>query len=174
MRTLSTDAVASFWNELEKIADDPQRSTTDRALLAAPGVGAVAGAAAGYHAPHFLDPAAFGRGASDVRGKGRILAGVLGMGTGATLGWLPSVARDFGTAVMPQKTAGIAKLVPGGIPKITMPKPPSSSRLTAAADVVKPMQSTVKDIKVPSLGISAKAGTATNVQGLKAPSAIYG
>lgn len=159
-------STAAFWVELEKIAEE--QSLGQRAMMAAPAVGAVAGGIAGYRMPHLLDPTAFEVGASKVKGRGRLLAGLLGAGTGATLGWMPQVARDFKNSVMPSKTAAaLGKM----LSEIKLPKPPAASGLTAAADVVKPVRPA--EIKVP-VGVRAGAGTSSNVTNLKAPAAIYG
>lgn len=135
MRNLSPSAVASFWSELEKIAKDDKPSLTDRAMLALPGVGALAGGTLGY-----LDPTA-GPGV-----KGKLISAALGAGTGATLGWLPSVARDLKDAIMPQKVAMLNQV---------------TRRMT-----LRPVAPSSNAIKVPS-SVAAKSSTATNLTELK-------
>jgi len=80
-----------------------QRTTTDRVLQGLPAVGGVAGAATGALRPGLIDA---GRSGGDL--KHRAVAALLGAGTGATLGWLPSVVRDGMRAVKPEKVATAA------------------------------------------------------------------
>ena len=135
MRNLSPSAVASFWSEIEKIAKSDERSLTDRALQALPGAGGLVGGALGY-----MDPSA-GRSV-----KGKLISAALGAGTGATLGWLPSVARDMKDAIMPQKVAMLNQV---------------TRRMT-----LKPVAPSSNAIKVPS-SVAAKSSTATNLTELK-------
>ena len=132
MRNLSPSAVASFWSELEKIAGEP--TLTDRALLAAPGVGGAIGGAVGYlkAAPH-------------LKAKGKALAALSGVVEGATLGWLPSVARDLKDAIFKKEAANTQ---------------------VSAVKLMKPMTPASNAIKVPS-AVSAQASTGTNLTELR-------
>lgn len=86
---------------LVKLAQQP--STTDRAIAAAPGVGAVMGGAWGV-----LDPKAFNptglmpRIVNSPYGfRGRLVSGILGAGLGASTGALPMALRDTYRATRP-------------------------------------------------------------------------
>ena len=92
----------AMWTELEKISGE----MTDRALHAAPGVGAVVGGVAGAARPNLFNPESLfpklrGKGTS---AKSRVVSGVLGAGLGATTGWLPTALRDAKRAVLNQKS----------------------------------------------------------------------
>jgi hypothetical protein len=81
--------------------EDP--SLVDRGLAVLPAVGGAVGGALGAMDPKAFDPSAMfpelKRGVAKGSGKARIASGILGAGTGATVGWLPSVARDAVQAV---------------------------------------------------------------------------
>ena len=59
-------------------------------LSALPGIGAVAGGAYGVMRPHQILPGSV----SAELGRHKVLAGLLGAATGASLGWLPSTIKD--------------------------------------------------------------------------------
>lgn len=59
-------------------------------LNALPGIGAAAGGLYGASMPHHLLPGSWGAEA----GRYRVLAGLLGAGTGASLAWLPKTFQD--------------------------------------------------------------------------------
>ena len=105
----------SMWTELEKIAKDKDEpSKTDRALEALPGVGALAGGAAGAVDPKRFDPGWFKKGLKGTGAKGRVVSGLMGAGTGATIGWIPSALRDAKDALSSKKkTAEVIALDDG-------------------------------------------------------------
>lgn len=90
-----------FFSELSKIAEE--MSTADRALLAAPGIGALLGGYMGASRPEAFSPEAmFPEYVNKVGLKskrGRAMSAALGAGTMATLGWLPAAMRDTGRAI---------------------------------------------------------------------------
>jgi len=73
----------SFLDELEKIAEE--KSLFDRIALAGPAIGGVAGGIYGA-----------------MKGKKNPWAAAAGgAATGATVGWIPGIMRDFKSAVTP-------------------------------------------------------------------------
>ena len=104
----------AFFDELEKISNSQpglnqipmpnyqtkKRSTTDRVMSALPAAGAVAGGAYGYTHKDMFNPKQMFPALKNPRLKGRakVVSGILGAGLGATTAWFPAAFRDAAKA----------------------------------------------------------------------------
>jgi hypothetical protein len=101
--------------DMQKGAQE-QPTLTDRVFQAAPGIGALGGAAWGATSPQAFDPTSLFKSIkSPSSAKGRAVSGLLGAGLGATSLWLPSALRDAAKAVVqptpPMKDVRSAPLI---------------------------------------------------------------
>tara|TARA_Y100000034_G_scaffold135869_1_gene209520 strand:+ start:4525 stop:5346 length:822 start_codon:yes stop_codon:yes gene_type:complete len=98
----------AMWTELEKIAE-----AGERAMKAAPGVGAVIGGVAGAANPDLFDPRTIVKKTKGSTIKGRIISGVMGAGAGATTGWLPQALKDTKDALTKKGSEKVAEVIEG-------------------------------------------------------------